>query len=109
MDFDFTNKVAIATGAASGMAELYLKNLAELGAVAMFLLALLGGIGLNLTHCILPMIPIYLLTKISVMLFSLILQRKQFTKSVRNLILRGQHLIHTVQDRASAEIISTVT
>lgn len=33
---------------------------AELGAVAMFLLALLGGIGLNLTPCILPMIPINL-------------------------------------------------
>ena len=36
MDFDFTDQVVIATGAASGMAELYLKNLAELGAVAIF-------------------------------------------------------------------------
>ena len=36
MDFDFTNKVAIATGAASGMAKLYLENLADLGAIAVF-------------------------------------------------------------------------
>lgn len=36
MDFDFSNKVAIATGAGSGMAKLYLENLAELGAISIF-------------------------------------------------------------------------
>ena len=36
MDFDFSGKVAIATGAASGMARLYLENMAEMGAVAVF-------------------------------------------------------------------------
>ena len=36
MDFNFTGKVAIATGAASGMAKLYLENMAALGAVSIF-------------------------------------------------------------------------
>ena len=36
MDYDFSNKVVIATGAASGMAKLYLENMAEMGATAIF-------------------------------------------------------------------------